>query len=60
MSIKYNKQNLKIMIIGPTGAGKTSLINLFHVWSLDLPFSELSKLKKVAIATKYLEGDGSV
>ena len=51
--------DLKIMVIGATGAGKSSLINLFYVWSQNVAFSGLNKLKSVLIKTSYLDGDGS-
>jgi predicted GTPase len=52
-------RELKIVVIGETGAGKSSLINLFYVWSQNVPSSQLNKLKKVLIKTSYLDGDGS-
>jgi predicted GTPase len=50
--------HLKIMVIGATGAGKSSLINLFYVWSLGIQATELGKLKKALIRTSHLDGDG--
>lgn len=54
-----SRSDLKIMVIGATGAGKSSLINLFYVWSQNVTSSQLGKLKNVLIKTSYLGGDGS-
>jgi predicted GTPase len=51
--------DMKIMVIGATGAGKSSLINLFYLWSQNVTSTELSKLENVLIKTNYLNGDGS-
>ena len=47
---------LTFIVIGMTGAGKSSLINLFYLWSLGL--NDLRDIKKVLIPTKYFEGTG--
>ena len=49
---------LVILVIGQTGAGKASLINLLHLWSKQGPTLPYSKNVRTAlIKTKYLDGD---
>jgi len=45
-------------VIGATGAGKSSLINLFYVWSKEWKPADFQTAKQVLIKTKYLDGDG--
>src|SRR5690349_4780715 len=52
-------QNLKALVIGATGGGKSSLINLFHCWSNGWNVYNIISTKKVLIKTKYLDGDGT-
>jgi predicted GTPase len=44
------------MVKEASGAGKSSLINLFYVWSSGIQATELGKLEKVLIRTAYLDG----
>ena len=55
VEVKQMKR-LTIMIIGISGVGKSSLINLFYLWSLGL--NDLSDIKNVLIPTKYFKGTG--
>jgi predicted GTPase len=36
---------LKILVIGATGAGKSSLINLFYVWGMNFDPRRIADLK---------------
>jgi len=51
-------KELKILVIGATGAGKSSLVNLFYYWSTKSDLSSLFLQKKALIQTKYFQGDG--
>ena len=55
--VKY--METKVLVIGSTGAGKSSLINLIYIMSQGIKKDQLSTLKKVLIKTKYHEGDDS-
>jgi len=47
-------KEIKMIVIGATGAGKTSLINLLYVWSKGL--KKVVDIKEVLIDSKYLPG----
>ncbi|ETN99392.1 hypothetical protein RFI_38089, partial [Reticulomyxa filosa] len=51
---KKKKKKVKAIVLGVTGAGKTSLINLFYVWSKGL--QRMQDIDKVLIPTRYLPG----
>jgi predicted ATPase len=48
------EKTLSVMIIGATGAGKSSLINLLYLWSQGT--IDLKKVNRTLIPTKYLSG----
>jgi len=52
-------KEIKVLVIGATGAGKSSLINLFYIWSQEWELQDFTRDKRVLIKTKYLDGDGS-
>lgn len=55
IQVKIKKvQRLTIIVIGMTGAGKSTLINLFYIWSIGI--MNLKDVKKVLIPTKYFKG----
>lgn len=56
---KKPPKNVKVLVLGATGAGKSSLINLFYVWSKDLKPADFVSTKKVLIKTEHLDGDGA-
>ena len=49
------RKDLNIIFCGPTGSGKSSIINFFHLWSQNL--QNLRDAKKVMIQTEFLQGD---
>jgi GTPase SAR1 family protein len=53
----FNVKRVKILILGLSGAGKTSLVNLFYVWSQQWKLDDLKFKDKVLIKTKYFDGD---
>jgi len=53
------EKDVNLIVVGPTGAGKSSLINLFYIWAQKIPVEKLAELKKVPIKTKYFDGDGT-
>jgi len=55
----YSFKDANILVIGGSGAGKSSLINLFYVWSQKWkPADFMHAQGKVLIKTKYLNGEG--
>ena len=57
MNNKKACRELKVLVIGATGAGKSSLINLFYCWSKGWNLSDVTSIKEVQIKTKYFDGD---
>jgi len=50
------EKTITAIVLGMTGAGKSSLINLFYAWSKNI--QKVEDIKKVLIPTKYLPGIG--
>jgi energy-coupling factor transporter ATP-binding protein EcfA2 len=52
--LKYSE--LKILVIGSTGAGKTSLVNLLYFLSRDITPKMIREQKTALVKTKYFDG----
>ncbi len=57
-STPVKEQTLNFLLLGESGAGKTSLINLFDLWDRKFNLKDFKNLKRALIKTKYLPGDG--
>jgi GTPase SAR1 family protein len=55
----YTFEEIKLFVIGATGAGKSSLINLFYIWSKKLRIEDLKDLQELLIKTSIFKGDAS-
>jgi len=60
MNVNNTVKNYNFVVLGPTGAGKSSLINLFFLLANETQFESLETLKELPIQTKFYAGDGSV
>jgi hypothetical protein len=57
---KKKEINLKILLLGTTGSGKTSIINFFYLLSKRFnkdKIEKLSKTKKILIKNNFFDGD---
>ncbi len=58
MEVDTNEKDkdASVVVLGATGAGKSSLINLLYLWSKNV--KDLKQVNEVLIPTKYLKGTG--
>ena len=56
LDAKVDVKKATIVVLGATGAGKSSLINLLYLWSKNV--KNLKQVNEVLIPTKYLKGTG--
>jgi len=54
--VTMTHKSVKSIVIGVTGAGKTSLVNLLYIWSKGI--TRIQEVDKVLIPTKYFPGEG--
>ena len=54
---KPDPNELNIVLLGSSGAGKSSLINLFYIWANEFQVGDLKKVNRVPIKTAIFDGD---
>jgi GTP-binding protein EngB required for normal cell division len=54
-----SRRQIKIVIVGETGAGKSTLINFIFTWAKKFTVKDFINRRKIAIKSLYYDGDGS-